>query len=82
MLWREALSGAQPEDEIQKKNLGWANLAQNYYYYTSKLGSINQTLESIAPLPHTGHHSHILEQLAFGSKGSDGYVRMALCLNF
>ena len=32
LLWREALSGAQPEDEIQKKNLGWANFAQNYNY--------------------------------------------------
>ena len=82
LLWREALSGAQPEDEIQKKNLGWANLAQNYYYYTSKLGSINQTLESIAPLPHIGRHSHILEPLAFGSKGSGGYVGTALSLDF
>ena len=32
LLWREALSGAQPEDEIQKKNLGRANFAHNYYY--------------------------------------------------
>ena len=80
MLWREALSGAQPEDEIQKKNLG--NLSPQLLLFISRLGSRNETLESIVPLPHTGHHSHILEQLAFGSKGSDGYVRMALCINF
>ena len=77
LLWREALSGAQPEDEIQKKNLG--KLSPQLYY---RLGSRNKTLESIVPLPHTGRHSHILEPLAFGSKGSGGYVGMALSLDF
>ena len=80
LLWREALSGAQPEDEIQKKIMG--KLSPQLLLFISRLGSRNETLESIAPLPHIGRHSHILEPLAFGSKGSGGYVGMALSLDF